>query len=311
MAALHVITRRGNKLELISLKKSYYQKNSEIEVLKSINLKINFGSIVGLIGDNGAGKTTLIKCICNVVHLNSGKVCLNGKQMTESDIRKNIGVLLEGARNLYHFLTINENINYFGYLNHMDDRDIEKKRQELLTLFDLSKYQNTTVNELSLGMQQKVAIMILMMKDPKILILDEPTFGLDLVSTMKMKRILSNIINDTEKIIIIISHDMSLISSLCNRLILLQHGAIEYDGEMDDIISNDEYIIKLEETSELKKKIVDDGIKYELDDGIYTIISNNFAQVRYLIENGKALSIEKKEVTLEKFLERRLKLNDK
>lgn len=207
-------------LEIKNIKKVFKSQKGTIEVLKGVSFSIEQGEVIGLIGENGAGKTTLIKSICNLVDPSAGDVLYNGKSILKNPalVGREIGVLLEGARNLYNFLSIDKNLKYFGYLNKLSDSEIEKREDELLSEFNIKKYKDRPVNELSRGTQQKVAIMVTLMKNPSILILDEPTLGLDLISKINVQRTIAKLAN-INKTLIIISHDMNLISNICNRII--------------------------------------------------------------------------------------------
>lgn len=298
-------------LSIVNLTKYFYRKGKKIKVLDNINLLINRGDIIGLIGPNGAGKTTLIKCICGLVQQSSGDIYYNGKLLTSNIVRANIGVMLEGARNIYHFLTINDNLTYFGNLNHLKNFEIEKKKEELLDIFDLKSEKNTVVNELSRGTQQKVAIMTSLLKNPSILILDEPTLGLDLVSTVKMKRTIKDILGSKNtSIVILISHDMGLISDVCNRIILLNNGKVDFDQNIGKIISNSEYEIEIELNENALPFLQTSRYKYNLQENIINLKINNLDDILNISKNLNILSIKRIDETLESFISRRLGRND-
>lgn len=214
------------------LSKKYGNKDSIIYANKDINLQIEKGKIVGFLGANGAGKTTLIKIICNLIIPTNGKVIIDGKDINlhPEVVHKEIGVVLEGARNLYNFLTVDDNIKYFSYLNKIDNEYIEQNKKYLLELFDLEKKVNEVVNNLSRGMQQKVAIIIAILKNPNILILDEPTLGLDIMSKIKMKELLKDLAKKLDKTLIISTHDIDVIEEVCDSVAVFEDGKIiEYD----------------------------------------------------------------------------------
>ena len=288
-------------IKICGLKKNY----AKTEVLKGINLSIKNNTVVGLIGDNGAGKTTLIKCICGLVQPSEGEIIfLDNNTKVDTYRRKNIGVLLEGARNLYHFLSVEDNLDYFGNLNDICPEELDERKEYLLKEFNLEKYRKKPVNELSRGMQQKVALMVVLIKEPQILILDEPTLGLDLISTIKMIDVLRRVISEG-KTIIIISHDLALIRQLCERVILLKDGKINIDDPIDSIIGNNKFVIKLKYNRNIIETI-EHKLEYEIDDGIILVRTTNLPEALALFSMDYIISIEKENDTLEKYIRERM-----
>ncbi|MSR91444.1 ABC transporter ATP-binding protein [Inconstantimicrobium porci] len=218
-------------LEICNISKKYNTKDTFFSN-KNINLKIDEGEIIGFLGANGAGKTTLIKIICNLISPTNGKVLINGKDIKDNpdEVHKNVGVVLEGARNVYNFLSIDYNIDYFTYLNKLDPELIKERKEKLLELFELKEKHDVPVNSLSRGMQQKVAIIVALLKNPDILILDEPTLGLDVVSKEKMIKLLKEIATKFNKTLIVSSHEMNVIENLCDKIAFFNKGQLtQYD----------------------------------------------------------------------------------
>ena len=167
---------REVKIELKNINKSF----GNHKVLDEVNLKIYENDIIGLVGPNGAGKSTLIRIISELLIEDSGQKKINYE-------RTKIGVLLEGSRNIYTFLTVEENIKYFSILNSIKEKELNKNMEYLLDYFDLADKRYEKAQNLSRGMIQKLSILILLLKEPDVLILDEPTLGLDLIGTINMK----------------------------------------------------------------------------------------------------------------------------
>lgn len=292
-----------NIVQIVGVKKRY----GENEVLKGIDINIKKNSVIGLIGDNGAGKTTLIKCICGLVKQTEGIIEFSSRKgkSIEEYRRENVGVLLEGARNLYHFLSVEDNLDYFGYLNKLSQCEIDARKERLLQIFDLKEFRKKTVNELSRGMQQKVALMVIMMKEPQMMILDEPTLGLDLISTMKMIDLLGEIANQG-KTIIIISHDLSLIKKVCDRIIYIKKGKIEFDEVISEIVENDNFLVKVKYDETILSKIINDNLDYCLEDGVIVVKTAELENVLRVVPKEYLFEIEKRNSTLEEYVRERL-----
>ena len=219
-------------LKLEKIQKSF--KNNL--VLKNVSFTIDTGEVVGLVGLNGSGKSTIIRIISGLIIQDNGII--------ENDF-KNIGVLLEGSRNIYHFLTVRENIKYFSILNNIDDAYVENFMNKYITLFGLEDKLDEEVGNLSRGMIQKVSIMILLAQNPDIIIMDEPTLGLDIISTIQIREIIQDIVKEKNKTVLIVSHDTKLLDSVADRILFLKDGKIEADIEKENLKLNkdSEYLV--------------------------------------------------------------------
>lgn len=219
-------------LKLEKIQKSF--KNNL--VLKDVSFTIDTGEVVGLVGLNGSGKSTIIRIISGLIIQDNGII--------ENDF-KNIGVLLEGSRNIYHFLTVRENIKYFSILNNIEDAYVENFMNKYITLFGLEDKLDEEVGNLSRGMIQKVSIMILLAQNPDIIIMDEPTLGLDIISTIQIREIIQDIVEEKNKTVLIVSHDTKLLDSVADRILFLKDGKIEADIETENLKLNkdSEYLV--------------------------------------------------------------------
>lgn len=219
-------------LKLEKIRKSF--KNNL--VLKDVSFTVDTGEVVGLVGLNGSGKSTIIRIISGLIIQDNGTI--------ENDF-KNIGVLLEGSRNIYHFLTVRENIKYFSILNNIEDAYVENFMNNYITLFGLEDKLDEEVGNLSRGMIQKVSIMILLAQNPDIIIMDEPTLGLDIISTIQIREIIQDIVEEKNKTVLIVSHDTKLLDSVADRILFLKDGKIEADIETENLKLNkdSEYLV--------------------------------------------------------------------
>lgn len=214
-------------IKLDGIKKSF----KDNLVLDDVSFKIDNGEVVGLVGLNGSGKSTIIRIISGLVLQDSGEV--------KNDF-KNMGVLLEGSRNLYHFLSIRENIRYFGILNNIDDGYLKSFTDKYIKLFDLESKLDEEVGNLSRGMIQKVSIMILLAQNPDIIIMDEPTLGLDIISTIQIREIIEDIVKNENKTVLIVSHDTKLLENVANRILLLKNGKIKLDQKKEALLLDED-----------------------------------------------------------------------
>lgn len=237
-------------IELQSLSKVYYNKDktATINAVDNINLKINKGEIFGFLGPNGAGKTTTIKMICNLITPSAGTIKLNGYDVSKNKnlAMQSIGAVLEGSRNTHWQLSIKQNLSYFGQLKGAWGKKLDHKIEEILTDLDLCNKQNLIVNNLSRGTQQKVAIGCALIADPEILLLDEPTLGLDFYGAKNIESWLSQLAKKKNKTIVITTHQLDLAERLCSRIGIIFKGKILENKKTDDflkIFENGDYKI--------------------------------------------------------------------
>lgn len=283
--------------------KYYMKKKHKFYANDNISFNIKEGDIVGFLGKNGAGKTTLIKSICNLIKLDSGSIYVKDKRIDKNPqlVHDSIGVVLEGARNLYNFLTVDYNLKYFSYLNKINNLQLEDRIKELLEIFELTQKRKEVVNNLSRGMQQKVAIIIAMLKNPDILILDEPTLGLDIVSKTKMKNLLKVLKDKYGKTIIISSHDLDVIESVCDKIVIFEKGkVIKYNSisELKFKESEERYEIILKSSEEVNLK----DICFRKEEGIIKLETTNLEEIFNRVNMNNILKVEKKVKSLESYL---------
>lgn len=253
------------------------KKYGDLTAVNNISFSVNEGSICAILGPNGSGKTTTIKSICNLIIPDEGNIKLFGKDNKKSI--DNIAALFEGTRNLYWRLTPRENLRYFAGIRGLGGKKIERKIDELLDRFDLEDKKDTVVNNLSRGMRQKVAIAMTLICDTDIIILDEPTLGLDVKSFMEIKNMLRYISNNMKKTVLLSTHDMNLVEEVCEDIIILNRGNIiaqDTIGNLLDMFRSMTYEINLQNT------ITEEQKEY------LSSLENEF----YLINDGDALEID-------------------
>ena len=235
-----------NFLKINNLSKKIYNN----KILKNITLEVNSGEIVTILGKNGAGKTTLLNCILKLIKFEKGEILFCNKNIYEYSNKEyfnNISAVLESSENVYYFMTGKENIEYFGGLYGLDKKTVFNNIDYLIDEFDLRESMNKKVAYYSRGMIQKLAIIISMIINIKILILDEPTLGLDIFSKRKMLDILKKMSKEKGISIILTTHQMDIIEYLNERVIILEQGILKYDGsvkELKNINLKNVYILK-------------------------------------------------------------------
>lgn len=264
-----------NKLEIVNLTKSYKYKNAN----ENINLVLESG-VYGLLGPNGAGKTTLMKQVATLKQPTSGKILYNGKDINTLDenYRAIVGYLPQDF-DAYKNFSAKDFLLYIGALKGMDKRTAKEKADKLLKLVGLYDVRNKAISKFSGGMKRRVGIAQALLNDPKILILDEPTAGLDPQERARFRNLLSKIGKET--IVILSTHIISDIESVAKETIMIKDGKVLLQGthkEILDDMNGKVYSIKVKNESEVyaiqnKYKVV--SIQRGVDDIEIRVISEN------------------------------------
>lgn len=201
------------------------------QVLKGINLGVESGRALGLLGRNGAGKTTMIRIIMQVFPADGGRVLLDGKPLDTNQIK--IGYLPE-ERGLYPKKVILEQLLYFAALRGVSARQAKKDALRLLDRLGMGEYANKKLDTLSKGNQQKIQLIATLICDPQIVILDEPFSGLDPVNAMLLEDLVKECIQQG-KIVFFSSHQMNYVEEFCNEIAILNQGKIVLSGNIREI----------------------------------------------------------------------------
>lgn len=206
-----------------NLVKSYGEGPKAVD---DISFEIMPGQVFGLLGPNGAGKTTTVKMILGLVIPTAGTVRLAGYDIStqRSKALKYAGAVLEGSRNIYWRLSARANLEYFGVLRGLRGKELNERIEEVLDLVDLSDRAEEETRYLSRGMQQKVALAAAMLHRPDVLLLDEPTLGLDVHSSRTIEQTIKKLAADEGKTILLTTHQMALAEKLCDRIFVIHRG---------------------------------------------------------------------------------------
>jgi ABC-2 type transport system ATP-binding protein len=213
-------------LESQDLRKSYGRGKRRFEAVRGVSLAISPGEVLAFLGPNGAGKTTTIKMIAGLVRPDAGWVKIAGADPhRQPQALRGVGAVLEGNRNLYWRLTPLENLEYFGVLRQMPRRLAKQRGEKLLAEFDLLDKRNVPVQKLSRGMQQKIAIAVALIHEPRLLLLDEPTLGLDVESGETVKRLVRQVAA-SGCAILLTTHQLNVAEELSDRVAVIRQGLI-------------------------------------------------------------------------------------
>jgi ABC-2 type transport system ATP-binding protein len=237
--------------ELTALSKVYGRgKGTVVRAVDNLNLAVPVSQVVGLLGPNGAGKTTTIKMMCGLVTPTSGRVQLHGYDVAKErpmGVRQ-VGAVLEGARNVYWSLSACQNLLYFGRLKGLPRKLIVPRAEYLLRSLDLWERRHQAVGGFSRGMQQKVAIAAALITDPPILLLDEPTIGLDVQTARTVKDWIAHLWHEQGKTIVLTTHQLALAQELCDRVAIIHQGRLLTDLSVRALLARfrqDTYEIRL------------------------------------------------------------------
>ena len=203
-----------------------------LEVLKGISFDVEMGDIFGYLGPNGAGKTTTIRILLGLFQADSGKMEILGKDINLFETRRKIGFILD-ADGLYDSMTAEENMDYYARIYGMSDAG--KKISELLGMVGLSSRGKDRINSYSKGMRQRLALARSMVHDPEILILDEPTSGVDPTGQIEIRQIMNDLAHKKNKTIFLSSHNLDEVQRICSRIALIDRGEIKLYGELEDL----------------------------------------------------------------------------
>jgi ABC-2 type transport system ATP-binding protein len=271
-------------LEVKNLSKSFGGK----EILKDVSFSLDKGDILGFIGPNGAGKSTTIKCILGLNSLTKGTVLIDGHDITKefSKAMVKVGAIVENP-DLYMYLSGKQNLrliaNYYDGIN-------GEKIEDVVKLVGLENRINDKVSKYSLGMKQRLGIAAALLNDPDLLILDEPTNGLDPEGIRDLRNLLKKLAKDKNIGILISSHNLAELESFCSSYCIIQNGKIISQATAKDLKKDDDsvYTIMLDKTRGVKKAlgievdvVSDDEIrihaqKEEIPDIISTLVKNEF-----------------------------------
>jgi len=263
-----------------SLKSLFNNKFKEIHAVENINLEIHEGEIVGFLGPNGAGKTTTLKMLSGLLFPTNGNATVLGYVPWERPVefRKAFSLVMGQKSQLWWDLPASDSFELHKEIYKIDPVKFKKNVGELTEIFQVANLLNKPVRELSLGERMKLELIASLLHDPKLLLLDEPTIGLDVVAQSAMHRCLYEF-NQTRKITILLtSHYMRDVETLCSRILVISGGKMVYDGQLQGL--KDEFgkekLIKIQFKNLVPDQVFSKFEQLEINGGIVRLrVSKN------------------------------------
>ena len=294
------------------IKTLFSRKYVPIKAVNDVSFSIKQGEIVGYIGANGAGKSTTIKMMCGILHPTSGEVIVNNMKFDKNrkEINKEMGVVFGQKTQLWWDIPLIETFKILKVIYDVPDDVFKERFEYLCELLDLNSFMSQTVRSLSLGQRMRADFAAALIHCPKIVYLDEPTIGLDVLVKDKIRKAIKELNKKYNITVILTTHDMKDIEELCNRIIIIDKGTILYDGSLKDIKyqfgntktiiipSNIDISALLEKYSSIQTEDMDDKLalkfsleKVNIDDVLLELINN------YHIEDFKINDISIEDIT--------------
>lgn len=289
------------------------KKYGEFVALRDVSFELKEGEVVGLLGPNGAGKTTLLRIMVSFLKPSMGEVEIEGmsvnNSLMEQKIKSKIGYLPEQAP-LYEDMLVMEYLEFIGKMQGIDETKIAGKVEDVIKKCALGEKWNAEISTLSKGYRQRVGIAQALIHNPKIIILDEPTTGLDPKQRIEIRDLIKEIGKD--RTVILSSHILSEVQSTCSRVIIISRGKIVADGNPEELEKEGKgnTLIKIEvrhESMSLTEKlqslagvvgVKSEGKRFNIETGRETDIRAEVAEA--VVESGAGLlSLERQETSLE------------
>ncbi len=277
-----------------SVKGFFNREYTEKWALKSTSLKIEGGKIIGLVGSNGAGKTTLLKILAGLIHPTSGSVSVLGFNPSErkNDFLKQISLLLGQKNQLWWDISARDSYSLLSKIYDLDSIKAKKTVNDLAHLLGCTDVLDTQLRRLSLGERMKMEIIGSLLHQPKVLFLDEPTIGLDILAQNAIRNFLETYVKDYKPVVILTSHYMDDITQLADQLLLISKGEMVYNGTVDHFMH----------ASNLTKKII---YRYKNDATEHTTTyqTNELSgKLNDILKSGEVSDLKTEEVDFEEVI---------
>jgi ABC-2 type transport system ATP-binding protein len=228
-----------------NLTKSFGRGNKRVRALRNLDLDIPAGEVYGFLGPNGAGKTTTIRLLMDLIRPEEGRAFVFGQEVDKHpEALKRVGALVEDAV-FYNYLSGHENLKVLGYV----ESDVSEKRIEyLLDQVGLSDSADRRVDGYSTGMKQRLGIAVALLNDPALVVLDEPTVGLDPVGIVEMRLFIRALAEEHGKTIFLSSHLLNEVEQICDRVAIIRQGSLIREGLVKELLSQGSTELRIQAT---------------------------------------------------------------
>lgn len=231
------------------VKKLFVREKLFNEAVKGISFSIKKGELVGFIGPNGAGKTTMLKMLCGILYPTSGIIDVMGYEPVKrrNEFLKKISIVMGQKSQLWWDLPARDTFDLHKKIYAIPDDDYKKRLEYLVRELEVEEQVNVQVRKLSLGQRMKMELIAALLYNPEILLLDEPTIGLDIKSQKTIRKFIKNYNKENQNTIILTSHYMKDVQELCKRVIVINQGTIKFDGLQNELMkkSTGDKVIKI------------------------------------------------------------------
>ena len=226
-------------IELENLHKRFGRRKRQVHAVRGLNLGIETGQVYGFLGPNGAGKSTTIRMIMDLVHPTDGEVRIFGQPVRQYPaVLHRVGGLVEGAT-FYPFLTGRKNLETLSHTSNCYD---PARIQMLLEQVDMADKADRRVKGYSTGMKQRLGLAAALLADPDLVILDEPTNGLDPAGIQEVRQFIRQLVDEQGKTVFLSSHMLSEVEQLCDRVAIIQHGEIVHEGNVAELLTRQAHL---------------------------------------------------------------------
>jgi ABC-2 type transport system ATP-binding protein len=241
-----------------SFKAIFKRRYKYVHAVENVSFKINKGESVAFIGPNGAGKSTTIKMLTGILYPTSGDMSVVGFNPPKDRVKLSfkLGSIFGQKTQLWYHLPARDSFNLFRSIFEIDKKVFDKRLNDLIKNFNIEEFIDVPVRRLSLGQRMKCELVSSLLHDPDVLLLDEPTIGLDIIAKRQLRETIKKLNKEKGKTIILTSHDLEDIENVCDRVIIINHGRILFDDSIDKLKA--EYVTKkrIKIITENKPKII-------------------------------------------------------
>jgi len=266
------------------VKNLFHRERLIKNAVNNISFEIEEGEVVGFLGPNGAGKTTTLKMLSGILYPTSGNATVMGYVPWErkKEFKMNFSIVMGQKNQLWWDLPACESLHLNKYIYELDDKAFQSTLDELVELLDVKDLLNVQVRRLSLGERMKLEIIAALIHKPKVILLDEPTIGLDIISQKKIREFLKYYNTQTKTTIILTSHYMNDIEDMCKRSIIINQGSVVYDDDLSHVneLFNQTKLIKLQLSEPVDKSVLEGFGEVKEYEGLNAVLAVVREEVR-------------------------------